>query len=85
MRRWNRRLSDQALVLDAVRSVRGELVARCERGAKTDSMEIMGVMQRLCALYSCLDIDKILAIVEAADTRKEYEKSVVVVEKKEVA
>lgn len=64
-----RRLSDQALILEAIGNVRKEFRAKSERG---ESFIVTGeVMVRLGTLYSLLNVEQLKALVEKNDERDE--------------
>lgn len=63
----NRRIGDQVLVLDAIRSVRSEL-----NRAKDESSIVTGeILVRLVTLYSLLNVEQLKDIAEQADDRME--------------
>lgn len=66
----NRRMSDQALILEAISDVRDELKSASSNADNT-SAEISEVLVRLANLYSLLDVKRIKVLVESADTRRE--------------
>ena len=65
-----RRLGDQALILEAVMSVRKELTDAAE--AKAGSINTGEILMRLATLYALLDAKGLLWVVAQADSREQH-------------